>query len=71
MTPPGGGPRPDLSVVVVSWNTCELLNACLRSLFASPGPALEVWVVDNGSSDGSREMVARDFPQVRSIAARP
>lgn len=68
MTSPGAPPAPDLSVVVVSWNTRELLAACLGSLFAAPKPALEVWVVDNGSGDGSREMVARDFPAVRLIA---
>lgn len=60
-----------LSVVIVSWNTCALLRACLDSVFAYiPRAAFEVFVVDNASSDGSPEMVAREFPRVRLIANR-
>jgi GT2 family glycosyltransferase len=61
-------PAPDLSVIIVNWNTRDLLRECLASVFASPGPALEVWVVDNGSSDHSREEVERGFPAARLIA---
>ena len=45
-------------VAIVSWNTRDLLDRCLRSLegHATDGTA-EIWVVDNGSSDGSVEMV--------------
>lgn len=62
---------PDLSVAVVSWNTRELLRACLESLRAAADAdrlSLEVFVVDNGSGDGSPEMVRADFPAVRLIA---
>jgi hypothetical protein len=60
--------RPDLSVVIVSWNTREMLRDCLESLFASRHSAcLEVFVVDNGSSDGSPEMVASAFPLAHLI----
>jgi GT2 family glycosyltransferase len=59
---------PDLSIVIVSWNVRELLRGCLRSLEPTPGFALETIVVDAGSSDGSAEMVAREFPQARLIA---
>ncbi|HHS97072.1 MAG TPA: glycosyltransferase family 2 protein, partial [Chloroflexi bacterium] len=62
----------ELTVVIVSWNVRDLLAACLRSLFADLerwGGAAEVWVVDNGSTDGTPEMVARDFPPVRLIAS--
>jgi GT2 family glycosyltransferase len=55
----------DLAVVIVSYNTRELLRSCLRSLDAD-APA-EVWVVDNGSRDGSREMVREEFPAVRLL----
>lgn len=59
----------DLGIVVVSYNTCELLRACLRSIYESTGDlAYEVCVVDNASSDGSPEMVAAEFPQVRLIS---
>ena len=58
----------DLSVVVVSWNTMELLRACLRSVYETAGDLLfEVVVVDNGSSDGSPEMVASEFPRATLI----
>jgi len=62
-------PDPEVSIVVVSWNTKELLARCLASLEVErPVAALEVIVVDNGSADASREMVAADFPQVKLIA---
>ncbi len=59
----------DLGIVIVSYNTCALLRACLRSVFASQGGfCFAVCVVDNGSSDGSAEMVATEFPEARLIA---
>ena len=52
-------PIPDVSALVVSWNTRELTRACLDSLPASldPGTTLETVVVDNGSADGSLELL--------------
>lgn len=50
-----------LSVVIVSYNTRELLRACLQALQAVP-LSLEVMVVDNASQDSSAQMVAADFP---------
>lgn len=44
-------------VVVVNWNRRELLRACLNSLAKQTHPSYEVFVVDNGSSDGSAELV--------------
>src|SRR5262249_498637 len=61
-------PAPELSVVVLSWNTRELLLACLRALFAEqPRHGPEVSVVDNASADGSADAVAAAFPQVQVI----
>lgn len=61
----------NLSIVVVSWNTCELLASCLRSVYETAGDlAFEVFVVDNASTDGSAEMVLGQFPQVRLITNR-
>ena len=58
----------DLSVVIVNWNTEDLLRDCLRSLFAGLGDiAAEVLVVDNDSADGSVAMVRREFPGVTLI----
>jgi len=57
--------RHEVSVLIVNWNTRELLGSCLRSLAeAEPSGVLEVIVVDNGSSDGSVEMLRADFPNV-------
>jgi GT2 family glycosyltransferase len=55
------GESPLISVIVVNWNRCALLRACLQSLERQEGVRLEVIVVDNGSEDGSAEMVAREF----------
>jgi N-acetylglucosaminyl-diphospho-decaprenol L-rhamnosyltransferase len=60
----------DLSIVIVNWNTRDLLRDCLASVLASEGPlSFEVIVVDNASTDGSADMVRREFPQVRLIAS--
>lgn len=54
---------PDLSIVIVSWNTNQLLRECLDSILGRPqGIDCEIVVVDNASADGSADMVARDFP---------
>ncbi|HZJ25848.1 MAG TPA: glycosyltransferase family 2 protein [Acidimicrobiia bacterium] len=58
----------DLSVIVVSYNTRELLEGCLRSVFSeTTSVRLEVVVVDNASSDGSADMVATEFAEVALI----
>ncbi len=60
---------PDVAISVVSYNTRELLRACLASLCDDVAAGLvEVWVVDNGSSDGSAAMVAAAFPWARVVA---
>ena len=57
-----------VTVAVVSWNTRELLASCLSSLAAEAEAArASVWVVDNGSTDGSAEMVAADFRWVELL----
>jgi GT2 family glycosyltransferase len=56
-----------VSVVVVNWDRCELLRACLRSLQAQTFRDFEILVVDNGSQDGSAAMVEREFPAARLI----
>ncbi len=60
---------PRLTVIIVNWNTRELLRDCLSSLgTGDPDVPREIMVVDNASRDGSPEMVAREFPAVRLIA---
>ena len=58
---------PDLSIVLVNWNTCEDLKHCLQSAFAEPGINIQIIVVDNASSDGSASMTATEFPSVKLI----
>jgi GT2 family glycosyltransferase len=53
-----------LSVVVVNWNSRDDLRACLQSLRAQTHRELEIIVVDNGSVDGSADMVTAEFPEV-------
>jgi len=60
----------DLSIIIVNWNTRELLRDALVSLPAACGKmSYEVLVVDNGSADGSTDMVASEFPEVQIITA--
>jgi N-acetylglucosaminyl-diphospho-decaprenol L-rhamnosyltransferase len=60
---------PQLSVVIVSWNTLALLRTCLQSVFETLNSIdFEVFVVDNASTDLSVLMVASEFPTVRIIA---
>jgi hypothetical protein len=61
-----------LSVIVLSWNTKELLERCLESVMKGIGDVgeIEVIVVDNASVDGSVEMVKSEFPKVKLIRNR-
>ncbi len=61
--------KPTVAVIVVSYNTADLLRECLKSaLQENQSFPLDVCVVDNQSEDGSPEMVQREFPQVRLLA---
>lgn len=58
----------DLTVVIVNFNTKNLLRQCLASVFKqTKGIGYEVIVIDNGSSDGSGAMVKKEFPRARLI----
>ena len=56
----------DLSIVILNYNTVDLTRICLQTVFASNlgKYTMEVIVCDNGSSDGSLEMIKKEFPQV-------
>ena len=60
-----------VSIILVSWNTRELLRACLRSVYAQAdsahGAPLELILIDNASTDGTPAAIRAEFPAVRLI----
>lgn len=68
MSHPNSRPAPDVSILVVSWNTRDLLAECLESLsVGADGVRTQVVVVDNGSADGSAMMIRSRFPDAALI----
>jgi N-acetylglucosaminyl-diphospho-decaprenol L-rhamnosyltransferase len=62
------GAKMDVSIIIVNWNTRVLLGRCLRSIEAGvDGLAAQVLVVDNGSADGSAELVEHEFTKVELL----
>lgn len=58
----------DISVIIATYNACELLAGCLESIFHNPpARSFEIIVVDDASSDDSAGMVEQRFPQVRLL----
>ena len=58
----------DTSVIVITWNGRQYLQACLEAVAAQRGVEFETLVVDNGSTDGSAAFVRERFPAVRVVA---
>ncbi len=59
---------PEISVIIVSFNTCHLLRRCLQTLLKKAGVmTLEIIIVDNASHDDSADMVEREFPHITLI----
>ena len=60
--------QPDASIVIVSFNTREVLRECLDSIAGeAAGLAIEILIVDNNSSDGSQAMIEAEFPDVTLV----
>lgn len=58
----------DVSIIIVNYNTKDLLKQCLRSIYENiAGLSIEVIVTDNNSSDGSVQMLLNEFPEVNTI----
>ena len=58
----------DLAVIILNYNTKDLLRKCINSVLDKKWKNnIEVWVVDNASSDGSVEMVKKEFPKIKLI----
>ncbi len=63
-----GDTNVDMSIVLVCWNNKAYLDPCLKSLFEGGlKSSFDVVVVDNGSTDGSQQMLAQQYPQVKLI----
>jgi GT2 family glycosyltransferase len=61
-------PQIDLSIIIASYNTCDLLQRCLESIYQfTRGISFEVVCIDDNSMDGSAAMVADLFPQVTLV----
>ena len=61
----------DLGIVILNWNTRDLLRECLRSVYASHGAfTSRVCVVDNASTDGSAAMVRAEFPMALLVESK-
>src|SRR5437867_3885831 len=69
--PPGDGAHPTVSVVSLNYNGRRYLERFLRSALALdyPPPCYRVVIVDNGSTDGSVDLVRERFPQVHIVEA--
>ncbi len=64
----GDAKVPDMSIVLVCWNNKAYLDPCLKSLYEGGlKSSFDVVVVDNGSTDGSQQMLAEKYPQVKLI----
>lgn len=55
---------PRVSILIVSYNTCEMTLACLRSVVEETRTPFELIVLDNASTDNSAEAIAREFPEI-------
>jgi N-acetylglucosaminyl-diphospho-decaprenol L-rhamnosyltransferase len=58
----------DISVIIVSYNTADLIGPCLAAVSAQTGCTREIFVVDNASPDGSAAFIAAKFPALHLIA---
>lgn len=59
----------DLSIIIVNYNTAELLQGCLESMQTQTGASFEIFVVDNASHDDSVARVKKHFPAVNLLAS--
>lgn len=62
---------PDLSIIIVNWNSANFVRQCIASLNAHiHSLSVETIVIDNASYDGCGEMIAREFPRVQFIQGK-
>src|SRR5260370_42334946 len=58
---------PQLSVVIPTFNTAQMTLRCCRAVLASLPPESEVIVADDGSTDGTAELLGREAPSVQVV----
>lgn len=59
--------QPLITIIIVNWNGKKWLKQCLDSLLQQTYPAVEIIVVDNASTDGSREFISKHYKTVKLI----
>ena len=65
--PPTSNFQPPTSIIIPNWNGAHHLPTCLDSLRRQSYPSFEIIVVDNGSADGSLELLERDYLEVKVV----
>ncbi len=58
------------AIVVLNWNGAHMLRQYLANVLANAPADAEVWVADNASTDNSMELLADDYPQVKTLVFR-
>lgn len=58
---------PSVAAIIIHWNQLELTRGTIESLLKTGYPQLSIILVDNGSTNGSGESVAREFPDIRLV----
>ena len=61
---------PEVSIIIAAWNRKEDLRITLNALKKQTFKNHEVIIIDNNSTDGAKEMIKKEFPEVRIIALR-
>ncbi len=62
--------RPAVSIVILNWNGIDLIDECLDSLSEQSYKNFEIILVDNGSTDGSSEYIAKKYPNINLLPQR-
>ena len=60
--------QPEINIVIVSYNTADLIENCLDSVLSNDGLSMEIFVVDNASNDESVSLVKKNYPMVHVVA---
>jgi GT2 family glycosyltransferase len=60
--------NPDVSIIIVSYNTGDVITECLQSVLSEREHSIEIFVVDNASSDHSVNLIKNNYPDVNLIA---